>query len=73
MDTVPYYTWYISKFGMKGFENLYTKWRTPRKFGIHDLEEMIEKFKKDIELLESDFTIGYSVEELPDFIFNKQP
>jgi len=62
-DTVPYYTWYMDKFGREAFDKLYRRWRSPRTVGIKELRIMIADTKEKIETLKP--KPDYEIEELP--------
>lgn len=44
-DTAPYYSWYINKFGLARFDELYAEWEKPADYSNSDLLDLYNKLK----------------------------
>jgi len=44
-DFYPFQRWFISKFGQEGFDELYSRFKTPRKFSNPELAALLEEMK----------------------------
>ena len=54
MDFVPYTQWFIKKHGQDVFDELYVRFRKPRKYHNYEIEELIELYKSKLKELEND-------------------
>lgn len=48
-DQYPYFNWYIEKFGKDKFDELRQRFNQVRPFKTHELEELYEKLKEQLE------------------------
>ena len=44
-DPMPYYNWYIEKFGWKKMQKLYKRWKETKPIKTYDLEKLHKKLK----------------------------
>ncbi|MGE0126652.1 MAG: recombination protein NinG [Blastocatellales bacterium] len=51
-DTVPYFNWYINKFGKAKFDALYREWNQGSRVSDKQMKEMIEVVKERLSELE---------------------
>lgn len=53
-DTVPYFKWYINKFGQERFDELYQEWQGINQMKDNDVIDMVELMKVKLKQLKEE-------------------